>query len=296
MFKRAIKVAIPGLLIGLLMWNIGKDWQTILYYWADFRILPFAIGFSFLLMDYPEGALAWHVILRKMGVQIHVWKSLRVWIVSTTTRYLPGSIWQYISRVELARGMGITRSETLISMMAEAFFALTAGLFLAGLVIPFISFERLNVNFWFLLLPALLLFLHPAIANQMIMFIGKFSKRKIKKMGVSLSLKDTVLIFPWFIVNFLINGLALFFLVLSLTGNLAPTQLLAFTGFYALSWVLGYIAFFAPAGVGITEVSLAYLLSFSMPLSLASAIALSYRFFLTIAELLVFLFVLRIKK
>lgn len=294
--RKFLKAAIPSILLAFLFWNIAKDWQTVIQYWSNFAIVPFLVSFVFLLADYPEGALGWHIILRKMGINISFLRSLRIWILSTASRYVPGSIWQFIGRVELAQREGITRSKTIASLLLEVFLVLVAGVFMSLLALPFVKLHQLGIGIWIFLLPFPLLLLHPKIANRIIGLLARVSKRDIRKIDVSLSFSDTISAFPWFAVNFLINGIALFFLVTALVGTIEPFWLIAYTGFYALSWVLGYVALFAPAGVGVTEVSLAYLLSFSMPFSLASTIALSYRFFLTIAEILVFLFVLKIRK
>lgn len=296
MLKKLLKVSIPLVLITLLFWNISKDWQTVVGYWENFRLAPLIFAFLFLLIDYPEGALGWHAILKKMGAGLRFGESLRIWIISSTTRYIPGSVWQYIGRVELANKAGVPRSQTIFSMSVEAFLALTAGIFVFLLIIPFVQLEQLNINFWLLLLLFPLVVFHPAVANKVIGMIAKISKKNIRRLDVNLGFRDTVSIFPLFVINFFINGIALYLLLLSLSQDLVISQILVLSGFYSLSWVFGYVALFAPAGVGVTEVSLAYLLSFSMPLSLASAIALSYRVFLTMAELLVFVFVLKSEK
>ena len=71
-------------------------------------------------------------------------------------------------------------------------------------------------------------------------------------------------------------------------------HVLVITGFYAFSWAIGFLSLFSPGGVGITEITLSYLLSFFMPLSLASSVAILYRFFLTISELLLFTVALKL--
>lgn len=294
--RKFLRAAIPSVLLAFLFWNIVKDWRTVTQYWSNFAIAPVLISFVFLVTDYPEGALGWHIVLRKMGINISFRKSLRIWILSTASRYVPGSIWQFIGRVELAQREGIARSKTIASLLLEIFLVLVAGVFMSLLALPFIKLNQLGIGLWIFLLPFPLLLLHPNIANRIIDLLARISKKDIRRVDVSFSSSDTISAFPWFAVNFLINGTALFFLVTALVGTIEPSWLIAYTGFYALSWVLGYVALFAPAGVGVTEVSLAYLLSFSMPFSLASTIALSYRFFLTIAELLVFLFVIKIRK
>ncbi len=76
--------------------------------------------------------------------------------------------------------------------------------------------------------------------------------------------------------------------------DMSFNSILTFSGFYAFSWVVGFLSFFAPGGLGVTEITLAYLLSFMMPLSLASSITILYRFLLTVAEFLIFSISLRL--
>lgn len=295
--KNILKFLIPVGLLAFLAWNVARDWNEVLGYWQNFRAFPFIVSFLFLLSIYPEGAFAWHNLLKKMGIHRNFRKTLFVWIVSNTSRYIPGKIWQYIGRIELAqREVGIARSATLLSVLAEIFFSVTAAVLVSLATLPFWGFIRGGSALWVFLIPLPLLLLHPNISSRAINLIARITKRKISQFNLQLGINESLLVIPWFILNFVLNGVALVFLTASLGLSVDISKILIFSGFYAFSWVVGYITLFAPGGVGVTEASLAYLLSYSMPFSLAAVIVLSYRFFLSIGEFLVFLVVLKIKR
>jgi len=290
--KLLAKFLLPAGLLFFLLSNAVADISSVRELFADFQLTPFLIAFSLLLIDYPQGAEGWHILLGRMGIKMKFKDSLRIWILSTTARYIPGSIWQYVGRIELGRKAGIARKDIITSMLAEVFFVLVAGVTMASLSLLFVDLKDLGVGIWIFFLPFVFFILHPAISKRIIRLLAKLTNRVDMDLDNELGLGDSLYVLPFYVVNFLINGTALYFLVLALGIELQVSQIAAFTGFYAASWVLGYIAVFAPAGVGVTEITLAGLLSLSMPFSVASAVALSYRFFLTIAEVTVFLLVL----
>lgn len=290
MIKKLLKIAVPIGIISYLVLQISNDWTQVYSNIQEINFFYLLLAIPFFLLIYPQGAFCWYLLLKKIGVSINFVESFKIWIISSTGRYIPGTIWQYLGRVEFAkRQAGIPRSQTIVSLMLEAFLTLLAGCFLGIYTVFFIDLQILSAKAWYLLLiPLLLIALHPQVL-----------KRVLKKIGnteVKLRFNDTLAVFPWFVINFLINGVALFFLVSSINHNLDYTQVLKLTSIYSISWVIGYLIFFAPGGIGVTEISLSYLLSFSMPLSIASVIALMYRFFLTVAEMIIFIFVLKIRK
>ena len=292
--KRVIKFLLPTNLLAFLAGNVINNWHLVLEQWSAFNILPFTLCFLLMLSIYPEGSVGWYIILRKINVDIRFKNALKIWIISNTSRYIPGKIWQYLGRIELARREGIPRTKTFASLLIEVFLVLIAGIIVSVFSLSLLPLKEID-QWWMFLIIVPFLLLHPIFSNKIIDIVSKLSRKDFGVVKVNLSFRDTILSLPWFILNFFINGLALFFLISSVSHNFAPSSIIAISGFYALSWVLGYISFFAPGGIGVTEVSLAYLLSTIMPFALASLVAILYRFLLTAAEFLVFIMVLRIK-
>lgn len=289
--EKIFKFFIPSVIFFFLGWQVTKDWSQVSGYLQSIRLNYLILVFPLLLMIYPEGALCWWVLLRKLGIKVPFHKAIRIWIIANTSRYIPGKVWQYVGRVELLkREAGVDRPKGLISIIMEIFLVITTAGLVSLLMLPFIELQNLNKSFFIFLLPLSLIFLHPKISSFILNLIARFSKNRIN-LSYSLSFKQLISILPLYILNFLLNGLALYVLTLSLYGehfSANASYMFAFSGFYAFSWAVGFLSFFAPGGLGITEITLSYLLSFVMPLSLASFITILYRFMLTISEFLVF--------
>ena|SRR3989344_463090 len=119
-------------------------------------------------------------------------------------------------------------------------------------------------------------------------------KYKLEKIIPLINIKDYFRLLPTFILNFFLNGFALYFIILSLNIDLNPLFIFTLTSFYAISWLVGFLSFFSPGGLGVTEASLAFLLSTLIPLPIATTIALLFRLILTLSEILIFVLFLNL--
>lgn len=297
MFK-IFKFIIPLVLIGFLAQEIISDWTQIAQYWQNFDFRYLFLMFLVTLTIYPEGAFSWHILLGKIGLKRSLEQVFRIWIISNTSRYIPGMIWQYIGRVELGqREANIDRKSGVASVLLEAFFTLVGAILISLLALPYLKITQLGSFWWiFFILPVLFL-IHPTVSFKIITILARFKGYNFKNLNFHLGLSDSIIVAGWYGFNFILNGFALALLSSSFGAvSFDIGKVFVFAAFYSLAWLIGYLSIFAPGGIGVTEVSLAYFLSFFMQFSLASVIALSYRFFLTVAELFMFLLALRIKK
>ncbi len=168
-----LKFIVPVALFGYLVLNISSDWQSVTPYLVNFNAGFLIIAFLIMLLIYPEGALCWYVVLRKMGFKVNLLRILRIWIISNTGRYIPGKIWQYIGRVELAkREAGIGRTEAIFSLLLEIFLVITAAGLVSTLALPVIGVQNLKKSFIIFVLPAALILLHPKPANFILHLIA----------------------------------------------------------------------------------------------------------------------------
>ena len=297
--KNIFKILVPVGLISLLVWNIAGQWGKLSGYWQNLNITFLTLMFLVMLFIFPEAAFAWHVILKKLKTPRNLRRTIYIWITSNTGRYIPGIVWQYIGRVELGTAVAkIPRRVGAISVILEALFALFAALLVSFLTIPSFFLERLNNLFWIIPVIFISLFtFQPKILGRVLTLISWITKREIPKIEFKLNFSTVAVLIFLYGVNLMLNGFALFLLTQAFgVIDFDIKKLFLFSGFYSLSWILGYLTLVAPAGLGVTEVSLAFLLSSQVPLYLAAGIAVVYRFFLTIAEVAVFVFVTKMKK
>jgi uncharacterized membrane protein YbhN (UPF0104 family) len=90
--------------------------------------------------------------------------------------------------------------------------------------------------------------------------------------------------FAFFTALCFLNGVA-FLVVLEATCD-TPPSLLATIGINAAGWLLGFFAFFAPAGLGVREGGMAAMLAPLMPVDAAVVGVLLWRLIQVVVELL----------
>lgn len=293
---KILKFAIPLLIIFLLFRNILYDIDKIGNLFLNFN--PVLIFLSFVLAGflYIEGGYCWYLILRKLKVDTTLRQATRIWIISNTGRYIPGMIWQYIGRVELAKKeLKVGRRIIILSILLETYFTVVSALIISslGLLTSIRSFIPFNPIIVITLL--LILIITPKTLEFAIRILSNYTKYKLDKFQISMSFEDMIHVFPFFIINFLIGGVLLFVITYSLSEMYIPENTLFIFSLYSISWIGGYLSFFSPGGIGVAEGITAYLLSFYVPLSIASFIALSLRVIVTIMEIVIFLFLLKFK-
>lgn len=293
-FKKTIKIFMPLILIFFLLQTIASNWQEVSIYLKDFQIIPLVASFLILLLIYPESAFAWYVLIKRLGVRVSFRNALYIWVVSNTSRYIPGTIWQYVGRVELGQQIGIARKEGMLAVLYETLLIVVSGCLISLFIVDY--WNIVGIKFYIIILGITIPFIliHPVISDKVLMAFARLTKKE-KFVIIPLKIQDYILVLPLSFTNFLINGLALTFLAYTFTGNLEIEKLFLFSGIYALSWLAGYFSIFAPGGIGVTEVALALLLSFQFPFPLASAIAVIYRFLLVITEMIIFIFTLKLR-
>jgi glycosyltransferase 2 family protein len=99
---------------------------------------------------------------------VRVWAATRIWSTSELARYLPGSIWQIVGRVYLAKPYGVRGSVVTTSQIMELALFLLANLMVAVAALAFFLKKlRGDALMWVIialvLVPLLSLALHPRI-------------------------------------------------------------------------------------------------------------------------------------
>lgn len=221
-------------------------------------------------------AMSWHSIIRGFGYRLRRATALRVWIVSELTRYLPGGIWQVVSRVRMVRPYGIRGSVCSTSQVLELAIFLLANLALAIASLCFLGIKHVDgpARGWLIvalcLLPLLALLLHPRV------FYGA-ADRLLKKLGRPpianrLSLAHLLKLLIVALTGLLWQSAALWIL---LHGplDLALSDWWILAGAYALAWSAGFIAVWAPGGLGIREIVFIGALGVALPTQLREHIS-----------------------
>jgi hypothetical protein len=216
-------------------------------------------------------AMSWRSILVGFGFPLRRSAALRVWITSELTRYLPGGIWQVVSRVRLVRPYGVRGSVCSTSQILELAIFLLANVCLAAACFLFLGFKHIHgpARTWMMaalcLVPLLALLLHPTF------FYGAtdWLLRKLGKPPIAnrLGLSHLMKLFFMATIGLLWQSAALWVLLHGpLDLHIRDWWILA--GAYSLAWTAGFLAIWAPGGLGIREIVLIGALGVTLPPSL----------------------------
>jgi uncharacterized membrane protein YbhN (UPF0104 family) len=138
----------------------------------------------------------------------------------------------------------------------------------------------------------MVLVLYPKLLERIINLALKI----LKKEKIALNFKPRDMLFylllysgSWFLFGFI------FWVFIKSITPVSLDIYLSLTGAFAGSFTLGFLAFFAPGGIGVREGILVVLLSNFFPTPVATLISLSSRVWITLAEVLCSMLALTMK-
>jgi len=231
--------------------------------------------------------LAWKLILHAINVDIPMVSVLESYVVSFLPRYIPGSVWGYMSRAEwLSRLHKVRYGDTNFASAIEIVVGLFSCVLIIGLyrfteetgngrLIPLVETAVIMAFFWIIIL------LVDKIGTS-IFFSGHAIDKCVRGFRI---LESLVLFF----VNNYFYGVGMWFVSQAFSLQAARLDLsewFSFSAFYSLAWVIGFLIIFVPAGVGVREVVLTMLLftKSGMPLSMANGVAVVMRLCVLLSE------------
>lgn len=280
-----LRGAVVVLVVGAWAWFLrGQIVELRQYPW---RISPAAMAAAVLWgAAYFAGLGAcWTLLLRTMGgaaAGVPLAAGTAIWLSTMLTRYIPGNIWHIVGRLAMAGRLGVSRAQVLASATVEQLLTLLGALAVFGLSVPFWRGGAGPERWLLLLVPAGLLLLHPQIFGRLLAWAAHALSRP--GLAWDYSFRTILTTSGAFVAANAAAGAALVVLL----GGLAPlaAEQVAFViGAAALAWVIGYLSFLTPSGLGVREAALTALLSQICPLPVAIAGSLAYRLALTIGEI-----------
>lgn len=232
---------------------------------------------------------AWSNVMKSLDVFITARNVFTGYLLSFLPRYIPGTIWGYISRSEwLYRDHAVDYKVSYQGSLLETISAILANL----IVVWAITLDGSD-GYWYLKLvlmislPVLVWFIFHRVAQ---LRGTSVLVRTLKKFIPGIQPGYWLMSAALFSIHWLTNGIALMFVADMLGIQYHATTLLPFlqfAGIYALAWLFGFFIFFVPAGIGFRELALANLLATSLGLDLAQAniLAITYRVMTLACEL-----------
>jgi uncharacterized membrane protein YbhN (UPF0104 family) len=228
-------------------------------------------------------AYGWVLVLRSLGQPMRAVAGVRLWLVSETMRWLPGSVWSLFSRVAQATAAGVPAATASLSMPLELLLTIAAwgvtalvGVGLSGRVSAWAAHLPASWPIW---TAATLLVTAAGVAllsrwqveapggpprpGKVARLLRALGDLRVARPPLA-SLARTAVFFT---VLCFFNGLA--FLAVLRATCASPPGVFATVGINAVGWLVGFFAFFAPAGLGVRETGMAAMLAAIVPLDVA---------------------------
>jgi glycosyltransferase 2 family protein len=229
--------------------------------------------------------VAWRMMLAGWGQRLDGWTAARIWTVSSLGKYLPGKVWAIAGMALLAQRAGIaawaaTGSAVVLQVLAIGTGAAVAGL--TGRQAIAAADPRLGAVLGVLIAGAVAgvaLLLWPAFLRRLLRLAAPDAEaRGTPPMG-GIAFGIVANLVAW-----LGYGLALWLLARGLLPSAGLDPALAIAVFTA-SYLAGFLALFAPGGIGVREGLFILMLQGPLGIAAATALALASRVLLTITEL-----------
>jgi uncharacterized membrane protein YbhN (UPF0104 family) len=259
---------------------------------VDIYLLGSSLALTFVAL--MVSGIIWHYLLRSCGADISFRDSLGSFIFSHLGRYIPGKIWTILGRVVLTSQQGVPKSVSAQCAAIEVMIGIVSGISLSMLVLPSIEgFEGYTIGVFSLVAIALIIFLQPKIFGGSLNFgLRLFGRDPIE---ITYRFQHLLWALAMHISAWLIFGTGFYLLVLSIDPASTLTPLYA-TGAFAGAWVVGYLSFLTPAGIGVREAALIGVLLLWMPQEIAILSAIASRLLTVIADFLAVLLATSISK
>lgn len=247
---------------GLILYQLAQSIisiiaKSVVFYHPFFIVIP--------ILLFPIAAfqqmVAWKLIMSGLQVKIPLISIIQSYSYSFLPRYIPGTIWGYLSRAEwLFQRHQVEFGKTNFGSLVEIEIGVASSLSIIGV---FYFYLRRELAF-------------PIIIGLLILIVAPWllslawDNIKGQSVTFALALKQIV---NWMgsLILYALNGIYYGVGLLSIVQVLSPytilfspTLILTFAAFYNLAWLIGFLILFVPSGLGIRELVLTSLITASL--------------------------------
>jgi len=286
-WRRAVKVLLGGLVLFFLGLSIYRGWHDASPFQWNARPWPLVVSFTLALAFWLMTGGEWNIIVRYLGGTLALRKGLKIYFLSNLGWYLPGKVWYAVGRAYLGQQEGVSVGVISTSVLMEMALSLTSSALMATLALPLVS-PLLGAKSLYLGVAVLVLglaVLHPALMKPALTLLERLLPGPKRTMNPPLR----YLVMMGLLVGYLfIWGFvgAAFFILLNAIYPLSLAWLPTVAAIYAVSWMAGFLAPFAPSGLGVREGAMILLLGRYLPVPAVTAAAILFRLWLILAEVL----------
>jgi hypothetical protein len=285
---KLLQFAVGVLLVALAVRSIASNWQSLRAQPIDWQISPGTILASVLVVFTAYAVLieAWRRVVLSMGERLPFFTAVRIWFLASLGKYIPGKVWAVAGAAVLAKRAGVDPSVAVAGALVLQALALASGAAAVALTARE-AFQAMGPA----ALPVAAVLLGISAAGLIALGSQRFLDRLSRLLPSSLPRVRAVsagvltMAFAANLLAWALYGLALVLLAQGVLPGISLSLPKAI-GVFTCSYLAGFIALFAPGGLGPRESVFLLLLAGNIGLKPAAGLALASRLLLTGTEIL----------
>jgi glycosyltransferase 2 family protein len=295
---KTLKTLLKYLLVGIIFYFL---FRSLFLNWSEVQRLNIRLNLYYTFAALAAVMMAWIVSAWCWGRVLNAFKSpipysdvFIIYFKSNLGKYLPGKVWQIVGSTYYAKTKGVPEGIALTTSLIGQAYSVLSGLSLFAVTMiaglpgkSIIESQYLKWSAAPVLVFLLVIAVRPELGQPLMNRIMKILRRPTAE--IHLPIGRAIELFFDYLVCWFIFGLGLWLFAKALTDT--PLSLyIGLTAANAIAVAIGFIALFAPGGLGVREGVMALFLSTipGFPAPLPSAVAIGYRIIITVAEVIAF--------
>ncbi len=276
--------------------------------WSELRAYPWrldgrwlALSIALLLSTWTLEVGIWRHLLGLVSQRLSYAAAWRIWFLSTLTRYIPGNVWQPLTMTLHCRRLGVAPEATVASMVLYLAVTMLAvvpigvGYFLWSgnwRLVDTVLGAGVERGAAILLAAALLPVVIFSARPGWLLALINWALRLLKRPSLTVQLRglEFAALLGVGVVSWLCWGGSFAALTFAL-GDFSRGELFALAphlvAVYAVAYLIGYLSFITPSGLGVREGAIYLLLAPLLDGGLITVAALTMRVLNTLAEVVI---------
>lgn len=278
-----LAIVVPPVLLFFVVRSIWTKWDVISAH-------PWHVDLGWLLIS----AVAY---LADIVLLIQLWRALlvivsgkplrfrtayRISTLSNLGKYVPGKVWTIMGMIYLLQQEGLAASTALASTILHQAFTVIAGAVFVVIVLGTKIWGDLPAASVVIGLGLSVVVLYPSVFTRLLNFGLKLARRE--PVQIRLSFPLALGLFVGYVLAWVIYGISFWCMMRGLQFGGSPFW--EIVAAFGAAYLIGFLALFAPGGLGVREGILTLLLAPYLPTGMAAPVALVSRLWMTLVELL----------
>ena len=258
-----VRAVLLLLTIGFIAVALSRQWENVAASWQSLDIAWswVAMATTLVLGTYAILIHSWRILLSGWGGHLSYGSATRIWTIANLGRWLPGKVWSIGALGYMASREGVSGVAAAGSSVLGTLLNLGAGLAIA-VVLGADGLEFIAPGFRVVSIVAAVGFVVGVAALPRLLppLLGAFAQRRgLPLTSQHLSASQLWLATGLNLLSWVAYGVAFWMFSRAVTPRISGDPLV-FIAVYSASYLAGFLALFAPGGLGVRELALGGLL------------------------------------